>query len=181
MLSLKDWILNFPTNDNLWKGALGDQLDLLLNKLAMLIGVGFSYEQFDDLPQVISTHKTKSLVLPVVSYSRPDLGLRFIVRGNFRDWKLSVISDKPLDVCFDGLFHTTPPVDVSYTGNPLSYHYFEGFPGDLIFGYYSEDQQRFSACISDETRLWAAIFLILRSVGAIGPLTWATEERFRNE
>ena len=118
--------------------------------------------------------------MPVVEYRRPDLGIRFVVRENFYNWKLSVISKEPVDVDFSGLFHTTPPIDPSYTGNALSPAYFEGFPGRLIFDYYETApvyaRKQWSAEIWGDQPMWTAMFLIMRSLGAVKPRTWTTRE-----
>src|SRR6185369_7381601 len=100
----------------------------------------------------------KSVKLPVYQLSRPDLGLRLILRGNFHDWKLSVISNKPIAADFTGLFRTTPPTHPKYHGNELASCYFEGFPEELVFGYYEpSDKCQWSAAIGGQQALWATV------------------------
>ena len=111
-----------------------------------------------------------------MSLERKDLGLRFILRNNFHDWKMSVISTEPIRADYGSLFHTTPPTDPKYTGDPLASCYFEGFPDDLIFGYFSKDAKRFSAEIHGRHALWTAIYLTLRDRGAETPLVWRTSK-----
>jgi len=171
--TLQDWITEHVAEDEmLWKGAWGSQMAFLRGALRGEAAVGLEWDEAKQIAKVISTHTSKSISLPVVEYSRPDLGLRLVVRNNFYDWKLSVISERPVEADFTGLFHTTPPVDPSYTGDPLSDCYFEGFPGSLVFGYYSQDKRRFSASIGGDERLCTAVFLIMKALGAVKPLRW---------
>lgn len=164
----------------LWKGAFGEQVMFIRDTLAALVSVGLDYED-RVVPQVISTHRSKSLTLPVVSLDRPDLGLRLILRNNFYNWKMSVISERPIVADYGAIFYTSPPVEPTYTGNPLADCYFEGFPADLIFGYLSENPRRFSAEVWGDYQLWTAIYLTLSAVGAIKPLIWSTKVSHRAE
>jgi hypothetical protein len=119
------------------------------------------------------------VLLPVYSMERGDLGLRLILRDNFYNYKLSVVSYTPLDVDFTGLCHTTPPPDPDYTGDPLNPVYFEGFPAELIFGYYApSDRRKFSLEIwGRQSKLWTVVFLIMRARGALRPAEWATRKQ----
>jgi len=180
---LQEWIsAHLVTDEMLWKGAWGRQVEFVRDALCYLVASGLSpddeddYKKFLAIPDVISTHRSKSIELPVYELSRPDLGIRFILRNNFYNWKLSVLSEMPIIADFSGLFHTTPPVEPKYTGNELSPVYFEGFPDDLIFGYYeSSDKLRWSAEIQGDHNLYTAIFLTMRAIGAVKPFVWLTE------
>jgi hypothetical protein len=145
------------------------------------MGAGLIYQEKQTIANVISTHRSKSITLPVVEVSRPDLGLRFTLRENFYNFKLSVLSERPVEVDFTGLFHTIPPVDKSYTGDELSPVYFEGFPEDRIYRYYSEDHKKFSAEIWGDQMMWTTVFLIMRWAGAVKPAVWHTRESHRAE
>lgn len=150
----------------------------LRDNLNGLIARGLHYEKRRTLAQVISTHGSKSILLPVVEYHRADLGLTFVVRNNFYNWKLSVESERPVVADFGGLFHTTPPVDPDYTGNPLASVYFEGFPGDRIHPYYTQgDRRRWSAEIGNDEELWMTVFLVMRAVGGIAVDVWQRDEK----
>lgn len=128
---------------------------------------------------VIGEHRSKSVRLPVYSLERPDKGIRFVLRDNYHDWKVSVISDRPIvSPLFEYLFHTTPPIEPDYTGNELSPVYFEGFPDDLIFGYHSENPNRWSASTS-ERGVYTIVFEVMRQLGVLKPRTWHTRESHR--
>jgi hypothetical protein len=181
---LQEWISSQTVADEmLWKGAFGYQMMFLRDTLLPLIGRGLPYQKLGDVAQVISTHRSKSIVLPVVSYERPDIGLRLVVRQNFYNWKLSVISERSTkdnltESLFPRLFYTTPPVDESYTGDPLANCYFEGFPDDLIFGYFAQSPHggRWSAEIWGDEAMWSTVFAIMSAVGVVKPMQWSVRK-----
>lgn len=162
------------SDDMIYKEALATQMVFVRDDLGGLVGL----RQRCDEVRVISTHTSKSICLPVYSLERPDLGLRLVLRDNFYNWKLSVLSEEPIIANFDGLFYTTPPPDPGYSGDPLHPVYFEGFPRDLIFGYYEpSDKKRFSAELwGGNVALWTTLFLILRARGVVQPMQWSTRK-----
>lgn len=179
--TIQEWMNEQMVGDEMfWKGAWGHQLKFLRDTFVMgLCAAGIEYyRDREEIGRVISTHRSKSISLPVVEVSRPDLGLRMIVRNNFYNWKLSVISEKPIEVDFSGLFYTTPPLDPAYTGNHLADCYFEGFPKDRIFGYYSKNNRKFSAEIGNDEELCTTVFLIMRYLGAVKPFEWHTSKTY---
>jgi hypothetical protein len=175
---LAEWIplQQASTDDELfYKAASLHQMNFVRDELARLVGWRQSPEQVT--VNVIASHTSKSVRLPVYDLCRPD-GLRFVLRENFYNWKLSVISTEPVIADFTGLFHTTPPVDRDYTGDPLAPVYFEGFPRELVFGYYEPSDKR---CFSAELwggneALWTALFLILRARGVVKPHEWSVRK-----
>jgi hypothetical protein len=173
--SLREWVKsNVPDDAMYWKGAFGDQISAV-KSLARLFTTGLPFVAPDDFVQVISSHFSKSIDLPVYELSRPDLGLRIILRDNFYNWKISVISEAPIEADFAGLFYTAPPADPEYTGDPLRAVYCEGFPDSLVFGYYdASDRRQFSAELYSNHALYTAVFLILRALGAVKPLVFST-------
>lgn len=181
---LQEWAhKHVPSDDMLWKGGFGRQVLFLRDYVTHLVGSGLYWEDRGEIVDVISTHRSKSILLPVCEYTRKDLGLRIVLRNNFYDWKLSVVSERPVIADFAGLFHTTPPVAPDYTGDDLRACYFEGFPESLVFGYYEpSNKRRWSACLGDgEYGLMTTLFLIMKSLGAIAPLVWHTQESRRAE
>jgi len=179
---LQKWISEQVVEDKmLWKGAFGAQMQFIRDSLVPLMASGLIWQEGKEIADVIATHRSKSIVLPVVEVTRADLGIRFTMRENFYNWKLSVLSERPVEVDFSGLFHTTPPVDKSYTGDELASVYFEGFPENRIYRYYENDHRRFSAEIWGDRPMWTTVFLIMRSLGAIKPHEWHTRESHRKE
>ena len=162
--------------DVLWNGAWGGQVRFFRDELTYLVGSGLVFdrhEKIHEIARVIGTHRSKSILLPVVEYRRPDLGLRMVIRGNFYNYKLSVLSERRIvSGDFGALFQTDPPPDPGYTGDPLRPVYFEGFPEELVFGYYAIDQRRWSAAITSDHSLWTTMFLVMRSLGGIQSIKW---------
>jgi hypothetical protein len=99
--------------------------------------------------------------LPVYSLERSDLGLRVILRDNFSDWKISVVSVRPIES--EVLKFMFDP-ESTYL---LESCYFEGFPKDLVFGPYAQDHHKFSACIRSKYMLYAMVFELMRAVGGL--------------
>lgn len=176
--TLRQWMqLSKPGETMIWRDAVHDQFKFF-ERLTDLVARGLPYEQYDDLARVIGTHLSKSIELPVVQWTRPDLGVTFTMRDNFHDYKLSVSSDRPIDdPVFPALFNTAPPIDPAYTGNPLADCYFEGFPSVLVYGYQSQNQRVWSASIGGSHAAYMVVFLCMRALGAIPDLTWARDPR----
>jgi hypothetical protein len=123
---------------------------------------------------VISTHSSKSCDLPVFSIEPPGKAIRFVMRDNFYNWKVSVIADRDIDINPEGLFRAMPPAAPGYSGDTLASVYFEGFPKDLIFGYYNDamdayqvgEQFKFSAELGSDYQLWTFVFLCMQNYEA---------------
>jgi hypothetical protein len=175
-----NWRAEYDSSTLYFKNAASEQIMFVRDVLAPLFWAGVPYSELasEGEPRgdckitgfVIGEHRSKSVRLPVYLLERTDLGLQFVMRGNFHDWKLSVTSERPIESdLFPYLFHTTPPIDPEYTGNELASVYFEGFPEDRIFGYHYDNHRRWSACLN-QRNLWTVIFLCMHSAGAIRPL-----------
>lgn len=175
--TLTEWMtISKPGETMLWRDAAHDQF-MFFERLTSLIAAGLPDEPTsarDGLARVIGTHRSKSIGLPVVQWARADLGVTFTMRDNFHDLKLSVSSDRPIDnPAFPAIFHTTPPVDPAYTGDPLRSCYFEGFPSALVYGYQASNHRVWSAEIHGQSRAYMVLFLCMLALGAIGDLQWA--------
>jgi len=98
--------------------------------------------------KVVSTHRSKSCILPV--YELWIKETRVLFRGNFHDWKVSVQSKKPLVVDHRLLWdpHNT------YL---LQDVYFEGFSKSDVFPPYGDGSSNaFSVCLGPHNEiLWA--------------------------
>lgn len=190
------WLAEHRTTDLIYvsRNARGEaslpQVHFVRDTLAGLVwsDVGYYDRPREPAPRtdctesawVIGEHRSKSVRLPVYSLERPDRGLRFTLRDNYHDWKLSVESEVPIDdPLFPCLFHTTPPIERDYTGDSLAPVYFEGFPADRVFGYHAANPRRWSADLSSDQRLWTVMLLCLKSLGILRPITWHTRESHR--
>jgi len=183
-VSLQRWVDSHPVRDEmLWKGGAEGQIAFVRQALLPVFASGLKFDNFEDyrnMLTVIGSHTSKSIKLPVFQLSRPDRNLQIVLRNNFMDWKMSVISEAPIDADFTGLFHTTPPVDPDYTGDSLHEVYFEGFPKDRIFGYYADsDRKKWSAEMQHDEEVYAAVFLTMRALGQVKPLEWGMSKEFK--
>ncbi len=179
-VTLHDWITEHPVQDEmLWRKAAFNQFNFVRDDLNPLLQNKLKSADRKNI-QVISEHRSKSIILPVYVLERGDL--KIILRYNFYNWKMSVICSRRIDANFDGLFHTTPPIEPDYTGNELASVYFEGFPEDLCFDYYeSTDKKVWSAEISGDYLMYITLYLILKALEYIEPIKWHTKESHRKE
>jgi len=184
------WLGDMEESDLIYKDGAKHQIMYVRDHLAPLIWRDKLYEEVprteddEDLATafVIGTHTSKSVPLPVYALERPDRGLRIILRDNFHDWKMSVISEVPVEIDLSGLCYTASPREPEYTGNCLASVYFEGFPRELVFGYYDEsDKRKWSAAFFSREAVWTAIFLICRARGIIEPMRQHTREEHQAE
>lgn len=112
---------------------------------------------------VIGMHRSKSCVLPVYQLVNREAGLMVVLRCNFYDWKVSVVSQRPVPGPFYGLADAKE--------SDLKSYYFEGFPESLIFGPHVETPQspdremQWSAGLGTREETWALLFLIAKHLG----------------
>lgn len=180
---------NEPKGTMAGAGGYWHQILFVRDSLQYLLGRGLSYYQGKERisATVIATHRSKSVELPVYCLTRkatPEdpTELQLILRDNFYNWKLSVISNKKIDVDLTGLCGTKPPTEPEYHGNDLAPVYFEGFPKHLIFGWYeTSDKKQWSAQIGGESPLWTVIFLIVKALGYVRPYIPLGEEAHRKQ
>jgi hypothetical protein len=178
-MKIQDWFMKHqPEDEMVYKNAMIDQVKFFRDEIQPLLGRGLDATRRAELMEVVGTHTSKSIVLPVYHVDRPDLLLKVWLRDNFYNTKLSVVCGKELvGADFSGLFHVTPPPDPEYTGNELSPCYFEGFRSEWIFGYYCENKQAWSAEIGSQQELYTVLFLLMRALGACPPFEWNTRAK----
>lgn len=124
---------------------------------------------------VIGEHRSKSVRLPVYSLERPDLGLQIVLRDNYHDWNVSVLSETPIttDLRGFGLDYRRETdrarfPDGYIPGNSWGYCFFQGFPEEVQFGPFSENPRRFSLCISSNYAVFTFVWLIMRDLRESG-------------
>ena len=97
---------------------------------------------------VISEHISKSITLPVYLIDAPGIRTQIIMRSNFHNWVLSVITEQQLKT-------------VSDCGQVVA-NFCQGFSEDWIFPPYSVGAQRFTCEVSDSTQLLVFLCEFLR-------------------
>lgn len=180
--SLREWIVSHTVDDKMyWKTAAGEQINFIYNNLGPYI-CKEHYECADEFIRVISDHRSKSIILPVYKITDANHLITFVLRNNFYNWKMSVISETPIKANFDGLFYTSPPVEPDYTGDHLDPVYFEGFPRKYVFGYYDTGNgKKWSAELHNDYELWTAVYLCLLYAGIVKPIKYHTRESHKKE
>lgn len=105
--------------------------------------------------EVISTHTSKSILLPVycVNLNFNDHNyIKFVLRDNFHDWKISVSST--IDLHF-------PTEMFSKNGEEQNHNvYCEGFEESWIYGPYVKNQSKFTVEIYNNELLYMFLFMI---------------------
>jgi hypothetical protein len=106
---------------------------------------------------VISTHRSKSIELPVYEIRIPRYNLVFTMRDNFYDWKISVESKQLLDLDFMNLFDQDEKINSIYC---------EGFPENRVYISYNDSinnkwRKNFTVSINSDYKLYMFIALIV--------------------
>lgn len=153
------WIrVNDPDEKLIYKDGLGKQVCMVRDTIMRdifyrsIFGKYESkiYENFQ--PMVISTHMSKSVLLPVMLMNIEKYNIKIILRYNFYNWKLSVISKEDINCDFKGLFREDD--------KPINSIYCEGFPEELVFGRYCDNKRQFTIEIYDEYKLYTFMYLL---------------------
>ena len=109
--------------------------------------------------QVIATHRSKSITLPVYGLDVPRLGLRAVVRDNFHNWKVSIAAERPIDLAPMG--HLVDPTERVHSV------YCEGFREEWVLGSHATDPRRFTVEMSREHDVYAMFLLIAHQLRAV--------------
>jgi hypothetical protein len=88
---------------------------------------------------------TKSCLLPVYLIDAPARGWQVIMRHNFHDWKISLISEEPI------------PADVMravLTYTPIIPMWCEGFKEEWVFGPFETNAREITVELPDQFMVW---------------------------
>jgi hypothetical protein len=163
-----------PTND-----PRLDQVHFVRDTLSRLFWADIPYEKRNlaspredckETAYVIGEHTSKSVRLPVYSLERPDLGLQVILRENYYDWNVSVVSETPINSDLRGFQLDYSEDDRKrfpdgyIPGRSWGYCFFQGFPEEFKFGPFCENPRKFSLCIGDNYDVYVFVRLIVMGV-----------------
>ena len=130
---LQAWFMGNKPGDNMrYKEAAERQIMFVRDEL-----FSFFPEKMIKKIEVISTHTSKSIKLPVYHVVLED-GFEMIMRGNFHDWKISINSPTPIELPEKLLSNST------LRGEKILSCYCEGFSEDWIWDSYMENKQKFT-------------------------------------
>lgn len=142
---------NVPSDDMIFKDHYWKQIMVVRDHIPYLLID--NYEQFKELTvNVIGTHKSKGIVLPVYEINLPHVGIKIIMRNDFFDWKVSVISEKDIELKKSDLFKD----------KEISPVYCEGFKKEHVFGPYSKNKKQFTIEIDDTYKLVTFLYIICK-------------------
>lgn len=142
--------VNKPKDEMIYKEGYWDQIMLIRDTVNAMFYK--NYEDYKANPvMVINTHTSKSIKLPVYEIYLKQHGVKIILRNNFYDWKVSVISNKSIDVDFIGLFNED---------NSINSVYCEGFKDEQVFKSFKEDKTKFTIELSDKFRLFTFMYML---------------------
>jgi hypothetical protein len=148
--------INEPEDQMLWKQGYWDQIMFVRDRLPD-IWYESGKDTLDSIRysiNVISTHRSKSILLPVYEIKIPKYNLTFVIRYNFYDWKISVESNIALDIDFMGLFDRCENINNIYC---------EGFPKDRVHTSYADDMwhKNFTVEIRNDYQVYMFVALII--------------------
>lgn len=147
--------VNKPDKNLIYAKGLNSQVCFVRDNLCPLFWP--TYEEWcNNPPLVISTHRSKSVKLPVFQINLEKYSIEMVLRYNFYDWTVSVKSDKPLDFDYMGLFNPT---------KEISYLYCEGFPRSKVYGSYEQSHSQFTIKINSYYDLYTFFFLLQNYLG----------------
>jgi len=149
-MDLQEWFMTeFQNNNNDLYYKVSAEVDIMW--MRDVIGNFFS-TNFD----VIGTHKSKSVLLPVMQLSTDSVTLT--IRYNFHNFAVSVDSKKDVPWVFDGLF------DSKTTSASC---YFEGFQKGIVYGSYDSNPRQFSFHVRSKEQFYVFCFLMDRAFSEI--------------
>lgn len=132
-MDLNKWIEgNRPAEDLCWRGAALAQFEMFASLAREATGIG-----------VVATHRSKSIVLPVVVLHFAN-GASVQIRDNFYDYKVTVDAPRPVSLP-DGV----------RGDEQISRCYCEGFPDGTVLGAHVKNPRRFTVEVAREESLRA--------------------------
>lgn len=156
-IDLLTWCrVNEPEDKMIYKQGYWDQIMFVRDKLPE-IWYDSNKDSLDDMRyniSVISTHRSKSILLPVYEIKIPKYNLTFVMRYNFYNWKISIESGISLDLDFMGLFDPNEKINNTYC---------EGFPSHRIYSDYFGDSmhKNFTVEIWNDYQVYTLMMLVI--------------------
>lgn len=134
-VSISKWMQNNQPDDGLiYKNGVAEQAMFGRDILAPMF-IGREYYESEDgkyirdsereepKALVVGTHRSKSVLLPVIGLNAFSGNLQLIWRNNFHVQPLSIISSLPLDIDISG---------ITYLGEDVNEIYCNGFPSGTV-------------------------------------------------
>ena len=147
-----------PADDNLHKGSFWKEYNFWKSRIIPMFnplprGTMFAEyakkaEAINSYIDIVGEHFNKGITHPVLLIKYK--GAKIVIRYNFCDYEVAVISPKPL----------TLPMDELFSSRAASFFY-QGFPEVLqLEGRYETNNSCFMASITDQHRFFTFMFLL---------------------
>ena len=156
-ISLQEWALAHEPNDELIFGSgYWEQIMFVRDKLITLFCPDYKKHQnfLENNVRVVSTHMSKSVLLPVYQIISPE-GTVFTLRYNNYNWKISVKSPSKVTFDFMDLFDPNESINAIYC---------EGFPHNSVYGPYADNDGDFTIALYDDFAVWTFFYIYSRKV-----------------
>ena len=157
------WNVNEPDEKLIYKDGLGRQIVFIRDEIYSKLFFDKEYPELKGKynketmkaynafkPMAISTHMSKSVLLPVMELDLKSVGVKIVLRYNFYNWNVSIESENDIGCDFKDVFS-----DDNY-----NYCYCEGFPADRKYGMYKDNHKKFTICIDDDYKLFTFMWLL---------------------
>lgn len=155
-IDLQQWAIdNEPSKEMYFYDGYWHQIMLVRDQFTSL--VFGSRMEGEGNRTVIGTHLSKSILLPVYQMVVEELGLTLVLRCNFHDWKVSVISEMPIICDFMKLFNPN---------DKWSTHYCEGFRSEHILPSYTESNTGFTVELANDFTLHTFLWVLMHHLRA---------------
>src|SRR5436190_125853 len=133
-----EWIKANQPKPEMFGRMLAEEQLAFVSTLKTLV----TYYNLQGKVSVVSTHTSKSIRLPVVFI---DLTFAHIVlRGNFENWRVSVLSWPELPEYVGKIFIET---------EPLFDLICEGFDSEWVFGLFKDNRRKFTISLTNELQV----------------------------
>jgi len=157
-MQLQEWAnANQPAKNLIWAPGYWEQIVFVRDRITEALAS--SFEELKEIMgkiQVISTHTSKSVLLPVFRVELAD-GTFFILRYNFYNWKVSVSSPRDIEVDFLDLFDPRDEANIKD-------YYCEGFPKELVYGPYAKNKRQFTIEIYNDFMVFTFFWIFAHQV-----------------
>jgi len=158
-IPLQEWIsTNIPEEKMYWKNSWRDQVCFVRDDIPSFLTKEYNHESYLTIREnitVISTHVSKSILLPV--YCIKANGDKFIMRNNFYDWKVSVETNTIHNIDFQKL-------KIIYdTSKQVKQYLCEGFKDEWVYKPYDEDKRKYTVEINDNFELRLFFWMIQKA------------------
>jgi hypothetical protein len=109
---------------------------------------------------VVSTHRSKSCILPVYAF-RLENGIKIIMRHDFHDWVLTIMSPTEISIPKDLVF--------GFQNNKnIPHQLCEGFKKEWVFEYKTEGFKNTTVYVDDNFKLYTLFYLLNKEVTVYG-------------